>query len=339
MKNKLFIALLFLTVKSWACDFCTLLDFGSISNQTSIRLDYRMRTFKGYNQPINSYTGVNNSSGNGSNLHKTLPGIDKTYINDASDYERYRLLNLGLIYNHKGRLNFVLNVPYKSNTDFYGLVIPNIGAAHDETNNFKGLGDVNIGLQKIIVKSGDLWKQTFKLGALLYLPTGKYQANDLFSVNVHMQPGRSIYGTEFSANYTLENEGIWGVNVSSMYYKPTQNAQLNKVFVYQYAKQLALDAQVFKVFNGDLKKIILGGVKTELSTFEFINKYKIEDSGYQLMMLTASLTLKYKQNVMMASADLPVLGVYSGLQLKSKLSTSISVIHYLQKDKKPKSID
>jgi hypothetical protein len=339
LKNKIFIAFFFLAAKSWACDFCTLLDFGSINNQTSIRLDYRMRTFKGYNQPINSYTGVGNTSGDGSNLHKSLPGIDKTYINDASDYERYRLLNLGLIYNHRGRLNFVLNVPYKSNTDYYGLVIPTIGAAYYEKNVFKGLGDVNIGLQKIIVKSGDLWKQTFKLGALLYLPTGKYQANDLFSVNVHMQPGRSIYGSEFSANYTLENEGIWGLNINSMFYKPNQNAQLSKAFVYQYAKQFALDAQVFKVFNGEIKKMILGGVKTEWSTFEYINKYKIEDSGYQLMMFTSSFTLKYKQNVLMATADLPVYGVYNGLQLKSKIATSVSVIHYLDKEKKTKSID
>ena len=225
IKKIIFIKLLLSYQLLLSCDFCSLLDYGNLNNQTSFRLDYKFRLFKGYNQTINPYTGSKIVARNGV-LHKTLPGSEKAYINSTKDYEAYRLVNLGFVYNHKKNTNYMINLPYLSNTDFYGLVIPSIGAAVSEKKQYTGFGDLNIGIQKIASKEYKQWKHTIKLGFLLFLPTGKYNEEELFSGNIHMLPGRSIYATELSANYTFENSGNWGLNWVSNYYIPFKKMYL-----------------------------------------------------------------------------------------------------------------
>ena len=162
IKNSVLAIILLLGLAASACDFCSLLDYGNINNQTSFRIDYKYRMFSGYNQDIPSI-GTGSNSRQGIAFHRGIPGQTKTYINHKYDYELYRMINLGFVYNHKEHLNLIVNLPYLTNVDHYGLVIPDIGSGQSETIKYKGFGDLNLGVQKIIIREKEIIKHTIKL--------------------------------------------------------------------------------------------------------------------------------------------------------------------------------
>lgn len=332
-KNSLLLVLLvFFSKIAFACDFCSLLDYGNLNNQTSFRIDYKFRKFQGYNQDINFGQNLGNAR-QGVGLHRALPGVQKTYINHTEDYELFTELNFGFVYNHKGRTNFVLNIPYVRNIDYYGLVIPEIGAGESEKYFYSGIGDISTGIQKIFSKEKDIFKHTFKLSGLIHLPTGASKLSDLFGENIHMQPSRSIYAGDLGFFYTFENLGVWGFVVNSSVYLPFNKNPYRDNYTYLFANSTKEDIQAFKIFEGKLKKIIFLGLKHEYSSKEFINNYELYNTGYQNFFTSLGFTLKSKNILLSASYDLPISQNLNGLQLQTKNSYGISVIHYLPNKK------
>lgn len=333
LKNKWVGALLIACNTSFACDFCSLLDYGNLTNQTSVRLDYKFRNYSGYNGDIGFNQLSSATARQGIGLHRAIPGVDKTYINHPDDYERYIEYNLGFIYNRNNKTNYVLNIPYVQNTDYYGLVIPDIGPGTAEKNEYSGFGDMKVGIQKIYTKEKETFKHTFKLSGLLNLPTGKYQVNDLFGENIHMQPGRSIYAADLGANYTFENLGLWGFYVNSNLYLPFKNNAFRRTYSYTFAKVLKTNLQVFKTFEGELKKVLFLGLSHEYRGQEYVNNYEIYDTGAQLLAASLGTTLKYKRTLITANYEIPLVQKLNGLQLKTNRAFNISCMWYLPNKK------
>jgi hypothetical protein len=327
------ILLLFCIQQSFACDMCTLFDYGNLSNQTLFRLDYRQRFYKGYNQKMATDFGSTNTARQGIAAHGSIPGQENIYMNHPDDYEFFSQYNFSFTYNHKKKWNLIANLPYVVNRDFYGFVIPTIGSPTTELKKYQGIGDLSLGANRIFLKEKEKYSHIFKLGANIYLPTGKNNVRDILYDNVTMQPGRGIYATEIGANYTFQNIGLWGISLNSLTYLPFERQGLQNSYVYNFAKSTSLDAQCYKIFNGNIKKVINGGLKSEVKGKERINQFTIENSGNIQIAANIGATIQVRSLVLMANYELPFYQKLNGLQLKTKRSLSVSAIVYLKSGK------
>lgn len=311
-----------------------MLDYGNIGNKSFIKLDYRLASFRGYNQTLASpFSGVSTAR-QGISPHRGIPGGVQTYLNSEDDYEQYSSYSLSFNYAIKEKYNLSISVPYLINVDYYGKVIQDIGPPTQEKESYNGLGDISLGVQRIFTIEKDPMKHTFKLGANLYLPTGKYDVSDILSDNIHMQPGRSVYAMDLLGSYNLEEVGFWGLNVMANYYTPFNEQSFgNKTYTYDFGNKFSIDVNWYKIFLGKFQKVIVLGLKDEMTGQESVNGLDITDTGYNILYLNLGGMVKKDQFLVKTDINLPIFQSLSGLQLKNRVKFSVSLMYYLNSSK------
>lgn len=314
-----------------------MLDYGNINNRSFVKLDYRFAQYKKYNQILGSpFTSASSGTAReGVAAHGGGPDEDAEYFNTEEDYERFINFNLGFNYTVKNRYNLTLNIPVFFNSHHIDVVEFGDGDIASQTNRGAGLGDINVGIQRIFTIDREKMKHTFKLGGNLYFPTGKYEVNNLLTENVHLQPGRTVYAADFIGTYNIEEVGFWGVNILANVYTPFNKKTFNSSssLNYKFGNRYSLDVNWYKIFNGTLKKALILGINNEVSDQELVNEFVIEDTGYYILQANLGGTVSKNRVLVNAEANLPIFQSLNGLQLKSQVRFSLTLMYYLNKIK------
>lgn len=336
LRNSILILILTIAgIEAFSCDFCELMDYGNASNKSFFKLDYGRNLYNTYNTPLNALNTSTNS--NNSLIHRGLPGSDQVVINHIDDYELYSRFGLSFNYNHQDRWNLKLGTSYVSNIDNYGLIISPGEDPTSSQERFSGLGDFWLGTERIFTwKPSDRFKHILKIGAVINLPTGKFEVENVFTDNLHMQPGRSVYGLDLTGNYNFEEIGFWGINLSLEHYNPIERSGLPSTYSYTYATEYASDVSAYKIFNGELDKIILGGFRNEFSTPEFVNNFEISNTGGYTGSFIIGCGLSYKNFLFQGNFNLPIIHRLNNTQLKNTSGFNIALYYYLSKQKENK---
>ena len=327
----LFITLIFPGLL-WSCDFCELLEYGNSTNRSYFKLEYKRNLFKTYNQPL-STLDLTGSGGKSALAHRGLPGSDIIYLQHEDDFELYTGTFLSFNYNLNDKWNLKLGTSYVSNTDYYGLIIQPGAESSSDKEVFKGLGDLWVGAERIFYKEvkEERFRHILKLGGRVTLPTGKYNVTNVFTDNIHMQPGRPIYGLTFSSNYNFEETGFWGISANAQYYHPVELINLPTTYSYQYAKEFNAELNAYKIFNTKIKTVLLSGVKTEYSTKEFVNGFEIENTGGQRLFINLGTSFSYKKFMLQVASQVPLIQKLNKIQLKNRMGLNTALFYYFSK--------
>jgi len=314
---------------SYSCDFCDLLEYGNTGNKNYFKLEHNRSFYKGYNTELTPFVTSNTAKINSPVAHRGLPGSDIININHEDDFELYTGTFLSFNYNLKNRWNLRAGGSFISNTDNYGLVIELGEEASSSKEKFKGLGDLWLGAERIFtIKENLRYRQVFKLGGVVNLPTGKFDVENVFTDNLHMQPGRSVYGLEFNASYNFEEKGFWGINAEVEHYRPVDRNNLPSTYTYKYAKEISSDVSAYKIFNGTIDKILIAGIRNEYSTTEFVNGLEIGNTGGYSGSINTGFGLSFKKVLFQGNFNIPVIQKLNSTQLKNKYGINLAVFYY-----------
>jgi len=337
--NKLVLIISVLVISitnSKACDFCSVFNYGNVANNTFVRFEYRRSLFKNYNQEI-AYTTLSEDVSNSDLTHRALPGSDVLYLNHPDDYEFYSGMFLNFNFNINPRWNLSAGLPYRINIDNYGLVIRTGEESSAEQEVFTGLGDFWLGAERIFTLSDNDFKQhLLKIGLQVDFPVGKYEVDNVFQDNVHMQPGRTVYALNFSANYNFESEGFWGVNSNLTFYRPLNLNNYLSTYSYAYASELVGDVSAYKIFNGELKKVFSLGTSVIATSTEAVNEFEIENTGGVVLSGIVGVGLAYKQFFFQTDLSIPFFQRLNSLQLKQQYNFGVSISYFFDFKKKDK---
>lgn len=334
LRNSLFILFALSTYTGFSCDFCNLMDFGNTNNKSFFKIDYSRNMHNKYNTPFTSFNNSATNSSQGTTAHRGLPGSNEIIIQHEDDFELYSEIGLSFNYTHKNRWNLMVGTSYVHNTDNYGFVITPGEDAKAQKETFSGMGDLWLGAERLFqIEKSARFKHIFKVGAILNLPTGKFDVTNVFTDNLHMQPGRAVYGADFNVDYNFEEVGFWGINTSLEYYRPIDRSALPSTFSYRYAQDFTSDLSAYKIFNGTLDKILIAGIRNEYSTMEFVNDFEILNTGGYTGSAVLGLGLSFKNILLQGNVSIPFLTHLNDTQLRNTSGVNISLFYYLGKEK------
>lgn len=304
--------------------------YGNANNQTFLEIGYQTRVFKGYNQGIQEPQET--TAPHASIAHVTFPTDGKQYNETPQDYEQYTQIALKFNYLANHRYNLSAELPYHHNTDYYGSVTVD-HAERTEKNILHGIGNLRLGAERIFRiptkhKTSNL-EQLVTVGTILSAPTGKYEVRNVLTDNLHMQPGRPIFGLDTRVQYNLEHLNHWGFSTALGYHKSFNRQNLVTTYSYAYGDEFSVQLSAYKIWGKQLKKIVsLGGDHLQ-NAQDFLNDYALENTGGQYTMATAGLDLVTKRGILALKGQLPVHQALNGFQLKSKVRVSARLVYYL----------
>lgn len=304
--------------------------YGNLNNQTSLELGHQTHVFKGYNQEISDPKEDFDTHSN--TAHVTFPTDGKQYNETHEDYERYTAITLKFNYLLKERYKFSIALPYLINTDYYGSVTVD-SMDRTEKNITQGIGNLRLGMERIFQLPTKRHKTDFSqlltIGATLSAPTGKYEVQNVFTDNLHMQPGRPIFGLATRAQYNLEHLDHWGFKAALDYRKSFNRENLVTTYSYAYGDETLIEMSAYKILGDQLKKVVsIGGTHLRYAQ-DFLNDYALENTGGQYTFVTAGLDLITKRGLLAVESQLPVHQTQNGFQLKSRVRTHVRFVYYL----------
>jgi len=292
--------LLAVSIPSYACEMCGC----SANSQYLGILPQFYKEFVGFQYQYTSFTAAQPS------------------LIDRSDYERAHEFNntlqlWGRYYVSK-RVQLFAFVPYHINT----------GADADTRIDTKGIGDISILANAVIIKDdkgNKPWQQTLLAGGGIKLPTGKYTGVTTLDAEglPNVQAGTGSYDFIANTNYTIRHKRT-GINVDAAYTMTTANSNH-----YKYGNHFNSGLVGFYwLQKGKFTLLPQIGARYEYTLHDYDNyerKWLNEVSGGSLVFGTIGIQSYYKQYGVRINYSVPLEQNYGGgyVTTNSRLETSI----------------
>ncbi|MCP4522090.1 MAG: hypothetical protein GY827_10435 [Cytophagales bacterium] len=328
-----FVLLLLLSpLINWACD-CTIYEYNNIRNKSYAGVFYRYRMFNGFNN-MNHTPSIRPS--NARIAHAPIGNDDNTYISSPESFERFQTYEFRYNHNYKDKFNFLINVPYHINDNYFGEIIPLIGSAFDSLETTQGLGDIVLNVERLFTIGNDSssWNHRFKLGVGISLPTGKFElVNDKgWITDPSHQAGRGVSDIMPSLQYQVIYDNLIGASSNVRYATSLQQNRVTSTgdpINYRFGNSLSWNSLLFVVVGrySDWQFIPKTGLYFEHITQDKLNESLQGDTGGNTLFWNIGADFAYKDFILQMIYQRPINENLEGEQLRNAGRINLALIY------------
>lgn len=336
------IILLFMPVIGFSCDFCSVVDYSTVTSQSYIGLNYRYSLFNGYNtfQHDHNFTLLPHQ-----NLRKHFtknPSFSQ--IENQRDYELFQVIELQANIQVKEKYMVTLSVPYVSNSDYYATLIPQVGAPLDTLVYNSGLGDITVRIAKRRLVERDISTHVFTYGGGVSLPTGRFEIDETkLTGDPRHQPGTGAFTLLATAAYSATFQSRFGVWSNFSYSYSTKSSEKKGGGVvngnviplsqeYRFGNRFNNITHGFWVFRFEKIKLFpLLGFQVDHWGQDVRSGEEVKSTGSTRLLLSGGIDVRVSKLIFRTTLAGPLYQKHGGQQIEQAGIYNCSLIYLLGK--------